>query len=51
MQRFIDATPLGSRMASPREIADAIAFLASPQARFVTGADLLVDGGLFAKQC
>jgi NAD(P)-dependent dehydrogenase (short-subunit alcohol dehydrogenase family) len=30
------------------EIADAIEFLASPQASFVSGIDLLVDGGIAA---
>ncbi|WP_026875088.1 SDR family oxidoreductase [Jiangella gansuensis] len=39
--------PLG-RVARPAEIADAIAYLASPQASFVTGTDLVVDGGVMA---
>ncbi|MHB9053660.1 MAG: 3-oxoacyl-[acyl-carrier-protein] reductase [Thermoleophilia bacterium] len=38
-------TPLG-RLASPEEIASAIAFLASPAAAYITGAVLPVDGGL-----
>jgi NAD(P)-dependent dehydrogenase (short-subunit alcohol dehydrogenase family) len=34
------------RIASPEEIADAAVFLASDAARYVTGHELLVDGGL-----
>jgi NAD(P)-dependent dehydrogenase (short-subunit alcohol dehydrogenase family) len=37
-------TPMG-RLASPREIAEAAWFLASPQASFITGTVLSVDGG------
>jgi NAD(P)-dependent dehydrogenase (short-subunit alcohol dehydrogenase family) len=36
--------PLG-RLGQPAEIADAVLFLVSPQATFVTGAELFVDGG------
>jgi NAD(P)-dependent dehydrogenase (short-subunit alcohol dehydrogenase family) len=42
------SAPLG-RMGTPEEIAAAIAFLASEDASFVTGASLLVDGGVMAK--
>jgi NAD(P)-dependent dehydrogenase (short-subunit alcohol dehydrogenase family) len=36
--------PLG-RLGQPAEIADAVLFLASPQAKFITGTELFVDGG------
>ena len=39
--------PLG-RLGSPEEVADVIAFLASPGGGYVTGSSVLVDGGLDA---
>jgi len=47
MAKFADRIPMG-RGAEPEEIADVIAFLASHDARFVTGVNLPVDGGLSA---
>ena len=42
------AAPLG-RMGAPEEVGAVIAFLASDDASFVTGASLLVDGGVLAR--
>lgn len=43
-QAGIEATPL-KRIGKPEEIAAAVAFLVGPDAGFVTGAELTVDGG------
>jgi NAD(P)-dependent dehydrogenase (short-subunit alcohol dehydrogenase family) len=44
MLRMLDSCGVG-RPGTPGEIADAVAFLTGPQALYVTGTDLLVDGG------
>ena len=38
--------PLG-RLGQPEDIAEAVAFLASPQAAYITGVELHVNGGMF----
>ena len=45
VQSVVDQTPLG-RLAEVSDVADAIVFLCSKDARFVTGAGLPVDGGM-----
>ncbi|GAA4760754.1 glucose 1-dehydrogenase [Nocardioides endophyticus] len=45
---FLDATPMGVG-GEPSDVADAVCFLVSDRARFVTGVDLPVDGGYLAR--
>ncbi|MDZ5456559.1 3-oxoacyl-ACP reductase FabG [Azohydromonas lata] len=43
---LLQQIPLG-RLGQPQEIADAVCFLASPQAGYITGSELHVNGGMF----
>ena len=47
MRAMVDNSGTG-RLGTPSDIADAVTFLVGPQASFVTGIDLLVDGGSVA---
>jgi NAD(P)-dependent dehydrogenase (short-subunit alcohol dehydrogenase family) len=44
-RQLADATAL-KRLATPPEIAAAVLFLISPQSSYVTGSDIVVDGGI-----
>jgi glucose 1-dehydrogenase len=45
LQRLLGQIPLG-RMGEPVDVAGAVAFLASDDARYITGSSIVVDGGL-----
>lgn len=47
VERWLGKVPLG-RLGEPEDIADACLFLASPAARWISGQDLAVDGGILA---
>jgi 3-oxoacyl-[acyl-carrier protein] reductase len=42
---MIARNPTG-RMGTPKEVADAVVFLASSRASFITGTNLIIDGAL-----
>ena len=44
VERITSMVPLG-RWGKPEEIANAVAYLISPQAGFITGETLTIDGG------
>jgi NAD(P)-dependent dehydrogenase (short-subunit alcohol dehydrogenase family) len=47
VMRFQRAAPLG-RLGQPAYVGNACVFLASPMAEWITGHDLIVDGGVSA---
>jgi len=47
--RYQNTAPLG-RLGTPEDIANACLFLASPAANWITGANLVVDGGVMTSQ-
>ena len=47
-EEIAQRVPLGRRLALPEEIAETVLFLASDAARYVTGAELVVDGAVTA---
>lgn len=49
VRRYLESVPLG-RLGTPADVADACLFLASPAARWITGANLVVDGGVMTSQ-
>ena len=46
--RWQSAAPLG-RLGNPEDVGDAVVFLASPLARWISGAELVVDGGVLTR--
>lgn len=48
VSRWQERSPLG-RLGTPKDVADAVLFLLSPAARWISGINLVVDGGMSAQ--
>jgi NAD(P)-dependent dehydrogenase (short-subunit alcohol dehydrogenase family) len=48
VSRWRERAPLG-RLGTPKDVADAVLFLLSPAARWISGTNLVVDGGMSAQ--
>lgn len=48
LAKLVDWTPLG-RTGTPQDVAAGVAFLASDDAAFITGAELVIDGGFVSR--
>lgn len=48
VMRWLEKAPLGT-LGTPNDVADAVLFLLSPAARWISGANLVVDGGMSAQ--
>lgn len=48
LERFVDWTPLG-RTGTPEDVAAGVAYLASDDSAFVTGTELVIDGGYVSR--
>jgi len=48
VERWQEAAPL-QRLGQPEDVADAVLFLSSDAARWITGANIVVDGGISAR--
>ena len=48
VSRWLDKVPLGC-LGTPKDVADAVLFLLSPAARWISGTNLVVDGGMSAQ--
>ena len=48
IKKYQEKIPLG-RLGRPEEVAHAVLFLASDEASFITGTELIIDGGMLAQ--